>query len=121
MNADLVRLCVSLYLCGRRGGLLVSASQPGCSALIHIHISYLRLSNKSCMLIQSASQSQETSVCVLTNDVSFSLSNGVHFFPRLSSFDWPVLFLLTTTTHFRVRDVWLHVKIEVSEQTRTKH
>lgn len=74
-------------------------SRSSCSALTHVHISYLRLSNKSRMLIQSAGQPEEMSVCVLTNDVSISLSNAIQFFP-LSSLDYPISFLNITTQLF---------------------
>lgn len=69
--------------------MLVSSSWPSCNALTHVHISYLWLSNKSRMLIQSTGQPGEMSVCMLTNDVSISLSNAIQFFP-LSSLDSPV-------------------------------
>lgn len=53
------------------------------------------------MLIQSAGQPQEMSVCVLTNDVSISLSNAIQFFFfPLSSLDRPVSFLNTATHVF---------------------
>lgn len=78
---------------------MVRTSRSSCSALTHVHISYLRLSNKSRMLIQSAGQPEEMSVCVLTNDVSFALSNAIQFFP-LSSLDYPVSFLNITTHPF---------------------
>lgn len=79
--------------------MLVSAPRSSCGALTHVHISYMRLSNKSRMLIQSAGQSEEMSVCVFTNDVSISLSNAIQFFP-LSSLDCPVSFLNITTHLF---------------------
>lgn len=78
---------------------VVSASRSSCSALTHVHISYLWLSNKSCMLIRSAGQPQEMSVCVLTNDVSIALSNVIQFFP-LSSLDSSVSFLQIATHIF---------------------
>lgn len=57
------------------------------------------------MLIQSAGQPQEMSVCVLANDVSPSLSNALQFFP-LSSFDRPASFLHDRTAiHLQARDV----------------
>lgn len=75
------------------------------SAHVHLHISRLQLSNKSRMLIQSAGQPQEMSVCVLANDVSPSLSNAIQFFP-LSSFDRPASFLHDhTAIHLQARDV----------------
>lgn len=86
-------MCVWLEGGANRGeGVLVSTSRSSCSALTHVHISYLWLSNKSRMLIQSAGQPEEMSVCVLTNDVSISLSNAIQFFP-LSSLDCCVSFL----------------------------
>ena len=66
--------------------MLVSSSRSSCNALTHVHISYLWLSNKSRMLIQSTDRPGEMNVCVLTNDVSISLSNAIQFFP-LSSLD----------------------------------
>lgn len=75
------------------------------SAHVHVHISRLQLSNKSQMLIQSAGQPQEMSVCVLANDVSPSLSNAIQFFP-LSSFDRPASFLHDhTAIHLQAREV----------------
>lgn len=86
-------MCVWLEGGANRGeGVLVSTSRSSCSALTHVHISYLWLSNKSRMLIQSVGQPEEMSVCVLTNDVSISLSNAIQFFP-LSSLDCCVSFL----------------------------
>lgn len=77
---------------------------PCLVAHIHVHISRLQLSNKSQMLIQSAGQPQEMSVCVLTNDVSPSLSNAIQFFP-LSSFDRPASFLYDhTSIHLHARE-----------------
>lgn len=55
------------------------------------------------MLIQSAGQPQEMSVCVLTNDVSISLSNAIQFFFfffPLSSLDRSVSFLNAATHVF---------------------
>lgn len=79
--------------------MLVCASWASCSTLTHVYISYLWLLNKSCVLIQSAAQPQEMSVCVFTNDVSISLSNAIQFFP-LSSLDCPISFPNTTTHLF---------------------
>lgn len=64
-----------------------------------LHISYLWLSNKSRMLIQSAGQPKEMSVCVFANDVSVSPSNSTQFSPPPSSLDRPVSFL-NITAHF---------------------
>lgn len=72
--------CVSVCVWDGGGGVLLGTSQSGCSALTHVHISYLQLSNKSCMLIQAAGQPQEMNVCALTNDVSISPSNAIQFF-----------------------------------------
>lgn len=44
------------------------------------------------MLIQSAGQPQEMSICVFTNDAPPTLSNMIQFFP-LSSFDRLASFL----------------------------